>query len=159
DRGFFQIAGASEGEFRLQITPPGPLGFESTHPPMRLDGVALTASAETCLEDIVLTAGMAASFTVTPPVDPEGQPWTLTLIESTSSMSAPIHGEFDPQGVLVLEVPEGHYIAQLKTFDGLRVDRREVAVEGPVDVAIDLDLAAVQGRIRLGGEPLVAELR
>ncbi|MEO1370767.1 MAG: hypothetical protein AAFX50_26585, partial [Acidobacteriota bacterium] len=135
DRGFFQIVGASEGEYELEIAPAGPLGLESAQSVLRIDAVALTSSAETCLADIVLPAGVTASFRVTPPTDPDGAPWTLTLAETTASTSAPIRGEFDLLGALAVEVPEGRYTAQLATSSGLRLDRRDLEIGGPVDVA------------------------
>ena len=159
--GFFQFAGLAPGSYALEVDAPG-VGRAFAAP---LD---VHSGAETQLPGpLVLQPPIALAVSVTPPLDPGGEPWTATVSRASETSgdfdSRPlVHEPLDRSGRLVLEDQSpGLYSLRISDARGNTFwnDRRlevETAADGLWQ--IDLPLLEIDGSVALGDEPLAATL-
>lgn len=114
-------------------------------------------------EPLVLSPPLTLEVGVRPEVDPQGEPWTVWVARSTTGRNrlagaqqvvVPVDGRVDLPGL-----SPGAYFVRLMAADGTTWFGRpfELTPDEP-RLDIELDLLWVQGRVRLGDEPLQARL-
>jgi hypothetical protein len=153
DRGRFQFTDLEPGEYWLTARAQGSAD-QSTGP------IQIFPRAETQLDEpIELRPPAHLELVLTPPVDPQGEPWRLLLLrDPLPGRSTPpgeaFTGQASPDGSWFQEaLPAGAYTLRLRsrTADwGLHSLQIEA---GQSLHFIDIDAIAVEGRLRWPGEP------
>ena len=153
-RGFFQVVDVDGGERRVTASAQG---FADTVVLARLRTDAETLVAQ----PLVLEQPAVLSVHVTPPLDPDSEPWRISLYRhdplqpvlkdqyiASSGDSAP------------LSIPRGLYRVEICSHDTNAVwYRKEVGVDSPthlLDVA--LPIMRVQGKVTLGKKPVAGSV-
>lgn len=157
--GFFQLAGLAPGTYALEVRQPG-------HAPARVAPVRVMPRTETFLEaPLVLTRLLDLSFEISPALDWLGRPWRaqVTRIESGTGSPHPIvfDGSVAEDGRLdIAGQSPGRFTVDVLDSLGNRLAHQETTVEDPASAPdrIEVSLITLEGRVRLGQEPLQARL-
>jgi hypothetical protein len=161
-RGFYQIVGVPHGNYRLQVTSPNP-----EQQLLVMDPVGILADAETCLEDLTMRRTIEVSFAISPAQGPHGEPWLARLNPSgQGGFVEPREAvPLDEMGWAKFHVAPGPF--DLIVFsDGdnkgaalrLQVLDRTVKLDYPQHIPLSLEVIRLEGSIRIGEEPLVAQI-
>lgn len=154
-RGFFQLTGLAAGEYRLTASLPEHSSSTTT--------VVLRAAEETVLEEpLQLTPRSALEVFVRPVVDADGRHWYLRLL-ATAGRSRVLQeiaaGPATSAGFWsARDLDGGTHTLRVEDADGS--PWHELPVDLPADrqLEVELDAVAVEGDLRLGDEPLAAEI-
>lgn len=155
--GFFQLTGLPGGTFDLEIEQPG-------FPPARLSRLRIDPGAETLLrEPLVLRHPVDLAFEVHPAADWLGRPWRAQVVRLGEKRPNPLvfDGAADAEGLFrVTGQPAGRFRVQLRDSLGNTLAWEEVAWDGSdaAPHALEVHFITVEGRLRLGKEPLSATL-
>lgn len=157
--GFFQLTGLAPGMYALEIQQPG-------HSPARVAPLRVMSQVETFLEQpLVLSRLVELSFEVSPALDWLGRPWRaqVTRLETGTGNLNPV--VFDGQAAEDgrIEVPAqrpGRFAILVQDSLGNRLAHRELILEDSSSASerIEISLVTLEGRVRLGQEPLQARL-
>ncbi len=155
ERGFFQFSGVPPGVYAATASLEGAA-------PAVVEGVEVRPGLEAeIVEPLVLARPVSFEARISPPHDPSGQPWQISMSrhdaegfpvgEQVSGEATP-DGSFSPSGL-----SPGTYSLRVSAGDGSRWydEDVEVAADAP-PVFIRLSLLEVEGVVRIGSEPLVA---
>jgi hypothetical protein len=157
--GFFQIKGLPAGVYTLEARQPG-------FSPDRVAPLRVAFQAETFLnEPLLLQRPLALSVEVSPPLDWLGHPWHASVIrlEEAGGKPAPVifEGNASEGGLLSIS-GQSAGVFQVSILDSLgnRLATSDVSLAsaGSPPARIDIDLVTVEGSVRLGQEPLAADL-
>lgn len=159
DQGFFLFEDVPPGLYELRAHQPG-------YSPARVGPVEVRADLETTiLQPLVLAPPIHLTVVVDPPRPSADDSWRVRLDPAGDTTSAPEHvieGETDEEGKWTSPALDvGDYLVSI--LDG---GENVLAVEGPLSFAgrdapflrVSLDLIEIAGEVRLGDEPLAAEL-
>lgn len=153
-RGFFQLHGLDPGTYRLEVV-------AEDRATRVLEAVELPEAAETLLGTIHLGPPIVLSVQVEPPQHPGGGNWTLAVRSVRArAEDQGLEATVDATGMAQLAVERaGEYYVQVfgpEMREAFHFETREVT--GSEWVAIELPVVAVEGTVRLGGEPLAAKV-
>ena len=161
DDGFFQLAGLKPGWYGLEILHPG-------FAPSRLHPVEVEEGGETILpEAIPIRRPVALNLEVTPPVGPDGLPWTALILRASDFSAgfevSPVHaGPLGSDGRLQItgQAPGAFRLEIADSQGNLMASDNRWFVRDREDGErkIEIDLILLSGRVRLGDEPLAARL-
>ena len=155
------------GFFHLEEVPLGSYVLSVEHPgfaPARLHPVQVQENAETEIrKPLLLQPAATLRVFLHPAIDPRGEPWRLQLFEIS-----PISGvrELAAEGRAELDgswrrpgIAPGRYAVVVGDLRASMIANQLVEVEPQeTTVQIEVPLVWVEGRVRLGGEPLPATL-
>lgn len=156
--GFLQFTGLAPGNYSLEVRQPGLA-------PARVASIRVATKAETFLpEPLLLTRPIALELEITPPRDEQGEPWRARVIRRTEGDSRPAPIVFDSRAD-----PEGRFTMADQSpgwFDVTVLDARGNRVHSEPKLYLDTSArhkievhrVAIEGRLRLGSEPLAAAL-
>lgn len=156
-RGFFQVAGLSEGIYTVE----GSRGNASAGP----FRVTVVAGRETLLETtLTLQEPISFAVSVSPAAGPDGHGWRLELASmdrAPGSFETPevARSDADTGNARFPRVKPGRYGLWLKDAKGASwwFDETEVTRASP-SAFVALDMVEVCGILRLGDQPLVGQL-
>lgn len=157
--GFLQMVGLAPGTYALEVRQPG-------YPPIKIAPIRVDPGAETFLRDpILLKKPLDLAFEIVPPLDWLGRPWRAQVFRTTDRTARPIpivfEGAADEAGRFIAPgQSSGNFKVDLLDSFGNRIFSTERQVNGPGDMPLMLEvrLITLEGRVRLGGEPLAATL-
>ena len=155
--GFLQITGLASGSYSLEVQQPGLA-------PVRIANLRVESQAETFLpEPLLLTRPIALEFEISPPLDERGEPWRAQVTRREGdSRPAPFayDGPADAEGrFTVLEQSPGWFQVAVLDSHGNRIHSEPARqLDGSARQGIKLARIAVEGRLRLGSEPLAGTL-
>ncbi|HEY7216043.1 MAG TPA: carboxypeptidase-like regulatory domain-containing protein, partial [Thermoanaerobaculia bacterium] len=155
--GFLQITGLAPGSYALEVRQPGLA-------PARVADVRIAPQEETFLpEPLLLTQPITLEFEITPPLDEWGEPWHAQVIRrAEDSRPAPFvyDGSADADGrFTVAEQSPGWFQVDVLDSKGNRVHSEPARqLDSSTRQSIQLHRIAVEGRLRLGSEPLAGTL-
>lgn len=155
-RGFFQLTDAVPGAAVVTVTQPGLV-------PASRSGIEVRPDLEAqILDPLVLSRPLSVRLVLDPPAAPSGDPWQLSLStkpEVEGFQGRVFRGEATGGGVWQGEgLGKGTYTLSLADGD-LRwsIEDLEVA-PGRTELQVKVPGVRIQGRVRLGEEPLQATL-
>lgn len=156
ERGFFVFADVAPGRYVLEVEEPG-------WSPGRLDGVEVSEGDETRLRTpILLDEPATLQVQVSPAIAPSGKRWRLQVQgQHVSSVPGGGVSTCDPQGYTELPgLPADTYIlVAVDPANGQPFEKRIVEVSAPLAfVDWELPLVAIEGRVRLGRDPLPSKV-
>ncbi len=150
-RGFFQVAPLSPGNYVVHAH-----SGARTSEPLRID---VLPSVETKLtRPMMLQPAVDLSLRLTPPVDPNGNPWSLHLLAGAgrhptvlvANEAVPDDGEWSKPGLAA-----GKYRVSVRSGTGAIWLEREIELTPGVGAfSLDLTPVSVSGSVRLGGKAL-----
>ena len=155
--GFFEIDGVAPGEYDLESTFHGLSAA-------RVRGVAVSAGETTRLPMPISHPPVSSvQISLTPPLDPDGQRWRVSLqddqpgqsSEETASGHASIAGLWIAEGLMAQAYWLSVSSLEGEGFLGQRVDLSE---GGHFELNFQLEYIAVDGVVRLGSDPIDASL-
>jgi hypothetical protein len=159
--GFFQFAGIAPGHYLLEVEGEGMA-------PTRIFPLEIRPWSETVLpQPVVLRPPLQFELSISPPLDWLSRPWHVQ-IRRASDFSGALDGEPAYQGpagedgrVKVAGQAPGNFSIQVRDSLGntlFTVFRKPM--ERPEDARLDIeiDLVTVSGSVKLGSEPLAAQL-
>jgi Carboxypeptidase regulatory-like domain len=156
ERGFFHFDGMAPGKYTVTASQPGFAPADAT--------VQVLAGREADLiQPLVMTPPLEVEISVDPIVDPSGQAWRLQLYKLTPGfrqMKDLGQREVPPAGLLRWPgLSKGMYALSVLRSDGVPWHREEVTLENDgTPIAIRVDIIQLEGRLTLGGEPVMAAL-
>jgi hypothetical protein len=156
--GFLQVTGLAPGTYVLEVEQPG-------YPPVRVSPVRVEPGAETFLRDpLILRKARNLAFEVSPPRDWLDRRWHARVFR-TEDRAAPdpvvFDGAVDEEGrFAVAGQSTGSFRIDLLDSLGNRLfsSERQLGGADTGPEALEVDLVTVEGRLRLGEEPLAASL-
>jgi Carboxypeptidase regulatory-like domain len=155
--GFVQLMGLAPGSYVLEVSQPG-------YPPARVSPVVVKPGAETFLRDpLILKRALDISFEISPPVDWLGKSWRARVVRDDPTVrvspvlfegAANSEGRFTVSGQSPgrFRVAVQDSLGNRLYWDSLSVEEAESAQK------IEIKLIDLEGRLRLGEEPLAATL-
>jgi hypothetical protein len=151
ERGFFQAQGLPPGSYLIHA--------EREAVRSQILRGDLRARQEFELpQPLVLSPPLHIEFHLTPPVDPEGKPWSVRLL----SRQPPVNrsGQVDTEGRWMARPLEpAEYVLMVLDHRGARFHFDQIRVEpGTGSHEIDIPLVEIEGKVVLGDEPLRAKL-
>jgi hypothetical protein len=155
--GFFQLTGLAPGTYTLEVQQPG-------FPPTRLSPVRVDPGSETFIsEPLVLRQALDLQFEIDPPLDWTDRPWHARVVKRGEHRPAPVvfdGGAGEDGRFTVRGQSSGRFEVNLKDSLGNSLYSGEHSVEGSVSApqAIEVRFVTVEGKVRLGTEPLAAVL-
>ncbi|MEM8962415.1 MAG: carboxypeptidase-like regulatory domain-containing protein [Acidobacteriota bacterium] len=159
-RGFFQLAGITAGSYSLEAE--GPERTTAT-----LGPIEVWPDSETLLrEPLVLQPPTDLELSISPRVDPRGEPWRARVYRLSDFGEIAEQASFDGSAtkngrVTVSDQHPGRFFVTLLDASGNAVwSDFGVELTGPDDAVkeIDLTLINIVGELRLGDEPIEATL-
>lgn len=156
-RGFFQFAPLEPGQYTVTAR-------HDKWSDARVAAVAVEAGRETELERVLVIEPLSrVEVLLLPPLDPYGQPWSVSLRQLTplAMTSIPVsEGPATMAGSWMVEgVHSGVHMVTVKDHRGNPFERSTVDVSprmGPIQVTVDA--LAVHGTVRIGNDPIAARL-
>lgn len=149
------------GFFQLRRPPPGEYLLLARRPPFvdeKVEVRVVEGRETTVIEPIVLHSGVPLEVSLDPPLDPNGENWSLSIARAYPDRAELISAalEVPPDGRLALPgVSPGLYLLTVSSERLGRLHVEEIQVgEPPQPQAITLSLIRVQGQIRIGTHPL-----
>jgi len=158
ERGFLHVSGVQPGEYRISAHHDGGLDAGA---PRRIE---VLPNAEASIESpFVLQPPARFEVWVEPPVGPEGERWTVQLLEldpGGGSISPVEIGRLSEAGDWASsDLSRGRYFLAVVDSSGSRWFFEEVEVRDARERRfVTLDLFDVEGRVLLGEDPLEATL-
>lgn len=157
--GFFQLKGLPAGVYLLEARQPG-------FSPARIAPLRVALQGETFLEEpLVLRRPLALAIEVSPSLDWLGHPWTVQVVRDEEGGGRPdpmvFEGAASESGTLrVSDQAPGLFRVSILDSLGNRLAASEVSLTsaGSPPLRIEVDLVTVEGAVRLGQEPLAADL-
>ncbi len=155
--GFFQLTGLAPGTYTLEIQQPG-------YPAARLFPVRVNPGAETLLpEPLVLRHALDVQFEIHPPLDWMDRPWRAQVVKVGERRPDPIvfdHAADEDGRFQVPGQSSGRFRVSLKDSLGNSLYWGEHTVDSSASApqAIEVRFITVEGKVRLGKEPLAAVL-
>lgn len=155
--GFVQLTGLAPGSYVLEVSQPG-------YPPVKASPVVVKPGAETFLRDpLILKRPLEISFEISPPVDWLGKPWRAQVVRDDPTLRpSPVifDGAASPEGRFTVSGQSpGRFRVAVQDSLGNRLYSDSLSVETASAVQkIEIKLIDLEGRLRLGDEPLVATL-
>lgn len=161
-----RVTPRANGFFSFDGIPPGTYQVEAraaSYAPAA-EAVPVLANRESELRDpLLLAPPVPFSLVVDPPMDPDGNPWRLTigrlsryqgsLTERREAVIAE-HGWWEGAGF-----SPGTHLVRIARQGGDAVLSREVVIgEEPLPIQLDIPLVKVLGSLQLGREPLAATI-
>jgi carboxypeptidase family protein len=157
ERGFFHFEGVKPGAYSLQAEQ---LGFA----PARLYPVSVFAGAESEVrQPLLLVPPLTLEAFLEPPLDPWNHRWKVQLdarsavpgsLTSLGKAAASEDGRFAKSGLA-----PGEYVLEVQDSRGAGYAWEEVALDrATAPLRVKIPLVWVEGKIRLGDEPLQASL-
>lgn len=154
--GFFQFQALRAGTYMLVAS--GKAFAEVRLP------VELVEGRESRLRDpVLLLAPLTATFSISPPSDPEGSPWRITLkrlhesttyADDVANVEVPLDGWYEAKGL-----NPGQYLIRVSNPRGDGVAARMVVVgEEPMPIEIKVGGVRVAGSMTLGNKPLAGTI-
>ncbi len=149
--GFFHFQGIQPGIFGLRIAGDGLL-------PLEIPGLSIRAGNEAEISaPLILRAPAAYQISVTPPVDPRGEPWIVQLLRGRTrhqEIAAIAPGRWQ-----IENASAGHYELLVLDTERNRVASEPLVLEpGQELIQIDLPLVSVVGSVTLGDEPIAGRV-
>lgn len=150
--GFFSIGPVPPGGYDLEVSAPG----LSRH---RVEALDLTAGAETVLDEAIeLTPPVGLDVYISPPVDPDQQPWSVLLmrphsnsnvLDTVERSAAAFDGHWHLDGV-----SSGPYRIEIRDHQEAVWLVRNVELAVPrAPLFYEVDAVAVQGTLTFADEP------
>lgn len=150
--GFFQILGAPPGVYELEVRAPGAATLV-------VPDVAVEADGEVSLGELWLQGALTLAVEVVPPRTPDGRPWQLAVRPARPRAEDGPAVRTDELGrAAITDLDPGVYALHVRDGEGADLEVREIEVVAPTTERVVLDIVRVEGRVRLNGEPLAAEL-
>lgn len=155
--GFFQMKGLTPGTYTLEIQQTG-------YSAVRISPVRIDPGAETFLgEPLILRRSLELELEVHPPLDWLGQPWRARITRLSEQRVSPVifEGSVDEAGRLTVSgQSSGRFGVIIQDSRGNRLHDSEHRIDGSDagPLLIQMQLITVEGRVRLGSEPLEAVL-
>ncbi len=156
-RGFFQLVGVEPGGFRLRAEKEGYV------PQVRHD-LKVVAGEELLLDEpLSLYPPVDLEVVVSPPTQPDGEPWQLelstlepgtTVLHQVAAAQVPVSGTWQGK----VETFGNHKLVLLDAREQPWAERWLDVGPGLRPTFVDIPLVEIEGYIRLGGEPLAARL-
>jgi hypothetical protein len=151
-RGYFHVVGVPPGGHVLGV---------ECEAASALRELRVQADGETRIDPPLVLEELTLDIAVTPRVDPEGQPWRLTVDATTPRLrriadkaTATASGRWARHGLMA-----GSYRVELGSSDGVRRLLRFVELRaGSGPLSLRMRFVGVAGRVRLGTQPLRARL-
>lgn len=151
ERGFFQLYGLAAGSYRLEVAAEGRV-------PQVLDAVEIAAGSETLIGTVDLDSPLQLSVQIDPPRHPSGEPWDLVLSPVRRiSDEGPVRVTASREGIAEVGSlrPAEYYVkVQTANGEGLLFEQHEIRRDGWL--TLEVPVVAVEGDVRLAGEPLEA---
>jgi hypothetical protein len=153
-RGFFQLRGVPPGRYQVVARREGSADVG--------EPITIFEGAESALRQAIeLVPPATLGLQVTPPVDPVGEPWAITLLRGDESPIPVIRAQaVDSKGRLrPANLPLGHYRAQVEASFGARwaIAEFDLEAEGQ-EIVVDAPSNTIRGSVTLG-ETLLPEAR
>ncbi len=157
--GFLQLTGVAPGHYVLEVRQPG-------YPPVKVSPLRIDAGAETFLaEPLVLKKALELAFEIVPALDWLDKPWRARVFRtgdrSKRVMPVAFEGAADMEGRFTVPGQSaGSFRIDLSDSLGNRLFSSEQEVDGPVAAPriLEVRFVTVEGRLKLGDEPLTAAL-
>ncbi len=160
--GFLQFTAVAPGTYALSVVQPG-------YAAATVDLIRVSPKEETFLEQpLVLTAPLTLRLQIDPALDPNQQPWKVTIHTSASKaanggrMGLAHAGPADRQGQLVVtDLSPGEIRVQVEDSEGNRAfttGTSHWSLETSMSRRIEIPRIQIEGQIHLGEEPLAATL-
>jgi hypothetical protein len=155
--GFLQFTGLAAGTYALEVRQPGLA-------PARVTDVSVALRAETFLpQPLLLTRPIALELEIVPPLDERSEPWRAQVtrrVEESRPSAIVFDGRADSEGrFTVADQSPGWFQVAIYDSRGNRVHSEpERQLDSSGRHIIELHRVAVEGRLRLGSEPLAATL-
>lgn len=155
--GFLQFTGLAAGTYALEVRQPGLAT-------VRIADIGVVVRAETFLpQPLLLTRPIALELEIIPPLDERSEPWRAQVTRrAEDSRPSPIvfDGRADSEGrFTVADQSPGWFQVAIYDSRGNRVHSEpERQLDASARHKIELHRVAVDGRLRLGSEPLAATL-
>ena len=157
------VEASEEGFFLIGPVPPGGYDLEVSRkglPGLRIEDLDLTGEKEVFHSEVIeLVPAPGLDLYLTPPVNPEQQPWEVVLMQprSNSNVVKTLHraaAGFDGHWHLDA-VPSGEYRFEVRDHRGATWLVRELTLEQLREpLFFELDSVAVEGTLSIGDEPL-----
>ncbi len=156
--GFLQMTGLAPGTYTLEVAQPG-------YPPARVSPVRVDPGAETFLRDpVILRKARDQVFEISPPQDWLGRRWHARVLRTEDrGVPSPVvfDGAVEEEGRFTITgLSAGSFQIDLLDSLGNRLFSSERRLGGADSgpETLEVDLVTVEGRLRLGEEPLAASL-
>jgi hypothetical protein len=154
--GFFQFSGLAPGTYVLEVRQPG-------YPAVRSQPIRVDPGAETLLrEPLILQRPLAFQMEIRPPLDWLGRPWHAQVFKLGERPPLPIvfDGRADEEGRFAVSGQSaGRFRVSVQDSLGNKLYSREHALDaGSGPQPIEVHFVTVEGKIRLGIEPLASTL-
>ncbi|MEM7351285.1 MAG: carboxypeptidase-like regulatory domain-containing protein [Acidobacteriota bacterium] len=158
ERGFFHLEGVQPGAYSLTASQDG-------FAPAELAPVTVVENSESELRwPLMLTIPATLAVDLDPATDPYGKTWSVKLLKAAGSnpgnlsvvdrASASREGRYSKRGLA-----RGTYVLQVSDSSEGSFAWREIEVDSDgVSMMLRLEVVEIEGTIRLGGEPLAADL-
>lgn len=160
-RGAFQITGVPPGSYLVQAEQPG-------FAPGRMGPIEVWENAETVIQEpVIVRPPLTVDVGIVPAADWTGRRWTVALWPTSGfggriDLSPRIEKEADAAGrVAFAGIAPGVYTMQVFDSSGQSFHFDQIVrLETPEDasLAIEIPMVRLEGRVRLGEEPLQATL-
>lgn len=157
NEGVFHFRGIRPGRYVVSAKQPG-------YADARLYPVEVMENAETEIRNpLVLTRPRALQVELNPPLDLQGKPWRVELLEKseigTNLMEPVAKSTADEAGLFEQRgLAPGSYVLLILDSRDNRQLYREFPLRGDLVLPLELPLVWVEGMARIGDEPLAAEL-
>ncbi len=155
--GFLQITGLAPGSYALEVRQPGLA-------PARVPDIRVAAQAETFLpEPLLLTRPITLEFEITPVLGEGGEPWRAQVsrrVEDSRPAALVFDGPADSEGRFTVSGQSpGWFRVRVLDSRGNRVHSEpERQLDASTRHRIEIPRIAVEGRLRLGSEPLAGTI-
>jgi hypothetical protein len=155
--GFLQITGLAPGNYSLEVRQPG-------WAPARVPDIRVAPQSETFLpEPLLLMRPIALDFEIVPPLAERGERWRAQVsrrAENSRPAALVFDGPVDAEGrFTVPDQSPGWFRVRVLDSQGNRVHSEpERQLDASTRHRIEVHRIAVEGRLRLGSEPLAGTL-
>ena len=152
DRGAFQLKSLAPGAYRLKAEHPD---FLTVEPP----GIGVVRNAETILGgDIALSKPLALRILIDPLASPDGSPWEVALADpATSTDVANVTADLEGSAIFDRLAPASLRM-RIGTQDVFNAFEEEIELTGDRDMAVEIPIVEVVGRVTLDDEPVQGKI-
>ncbi len=156
DRGFFQLAGVSPGDYVIEVSKES---FAVTRATVRVHDLTTTEIAN---PPLLLRFPQKLEIFIEPPVSPGGEPWQMTLnqLDRSANTIAVVAENLVPDtgAWRHTQLPPGRYRLTVARENSAWFVEEMVIEADPPPIFVRMPVVEVRGRVSFGDDPLAAKL-